>query len=253
MLPRSANSSSGPDGKPFKGRINSAKIPVQENPVVVTFPSPATIKGRLVDAHGEPVKNIEVELILEETRGWEAAFKSSHSVRVVPDEKGHFEMTGIAPRRYVLAVHASVPPGRYAPDEYPPAFYPGVADRTQASVIEIKEGQHAELSDFALPDRLIPEVVEGTVVWPDGRAVQNAYLSAEDTDFPGWSSVADGPVAADGRFALPLFAGRRYVIRATTYEDQHGRKSLWKLETKPVEILLDSKSTPLALRMSELS
>jgi hypothetical protein len=64
--------------------------------------------------------------------------------------------------------------------------------------------------------------------------------------------VASVPIAPDGRFALPLFAGRHYVIRAVTNKDQQGRESLWPIEIKPVEVFVNSQSKGLTLRMSAL-
>src|SRR4029453_17584720 len=163
------------------------------------LPNPATLKGRLVDVLGKPQANVEVELILEETRGWEAASKSPFSIRARSDSQGRFEISGIAPQRYVLAIHASSPPHQYDQYKYPPAFYPGTGDRNLATVIAIREGQQAELSDFVLPERLVPEIVRGIVVWPDDQAVRDGLLTAEDLDFPGWSYVASGTIARDGR------------------------------------------------------
>jgi hypothetical protein len=249
-----ASSSNDSNGKPLRGGLNSLPTPVKGEQTIVTLPDPAALKGRIVDSRGRPLPKVEVELIFEEARGWEAARKSPYSLRATSDPEGRFEITGLSPRRYVLAVHASSPPrsSEETESEYPPAFYPGTGDRNLASVIEIKEGQQAELLDFVMPERLTPETVEGIVVWPDDRAVQGGSVLAEDGDFPGWTYVASVPIAPDGRFALPLFAGRHYVIRAVTNKDQQGRESLWPIEIKPVEVFVNSQSKGLTLRMSAL-
>jgi hypothetical protein len=244
-----AASNNDPNGKPLQGRINSSPTSADGEPITVTLPYPATLQGRLVDALGKPQANVEVELILEETRDWETAFKSPLSIRVRSDSRGMFKMAGLAPRRYVLAIHASSPPRQYEQYEYPPAYYPGTGNRNFATVIPIGEGQQVELSDFVLPERLVPEIVQGIVVWPDDRPVQSGSVTVEDLDFPGWTHVASGPIAPDGRFELPLFVGRRYVIQAVTNKDQEGRDLLWLLEAKSAEILVDAKSRGLKVLM----
>jgi len=119
-------------------------------------------------------------------------------------------------------------------------------------VIVIREGQQTQLSNFVLPERLVPETVKGIVVWPDDRAVQDGFFRVEDLDFPGWSHVAEGSITPDGRFEARLFVGRRYVIKVMTQKDQEGRDLLWRLETKPEEFLVDPKSEALKLRMPVL-
>jgi len=245
-----ASSSNDPYGKPLRASVNSLPTPADRERIVVALPYPATLKGRLVDSLGKPQADVEVELILEEARGWEAARRFSPKAR--SNSQGIFEMSGLSPRRYVLAIHASSPPLQYEKYAYPPAFYPGTGDRNLAEVIVIKEGQQAELSDFVLPPRLVPEIVRGIVVWPDGRPVQSAFFRVEDLDVPGWTDVGSGPIATDGRFEASLFAGRRYVIRAETRKDQEGRDVLWRLEAKPTEFLVDPKSEELKLRMPAL-
>ena len=246
-----AASDNDPNGKRLRGRINSSPASVDGEQITVTLPYPATLKGRLVDPLGKPQADVEVELILEETQGWEAASKSPFSIRARSNSMGLFEISGLAPRRYVLAVNVSSPPRQYGHD-HPPAYYPGTANRNLAAVIAIREGQEVELSDFVLPERLTTEIVQGIVVWPDDRPVQSGSVTVDDLDFPGWSYVASSPIATDGRFELPLLVGRRYVIQAVTTKDQEGRDLLWLLEAQPAELLVDPKSKGLKVHMPVL-
>ncbi|HET9943640.1 MAG TPA: hypothetical protein VFR05_09880, partial [Terriglobia bacterium] len=242
-----ASSRNDPYGKPLRASVASPPTPADRERILVALPYPATLKGRLVDALGKPQPDVEVELIPEETRRWEAGRIFSPKAR--SNSQGIFEISGLSPRRYVLAIHASSPPVQSEKYAYPPAFYPGTGDRNLAEVIVIKEGQQAELSDFVLPPRLVPEVVRGVAVWPDGRPVQSGFFAVEDPDFPGSTYVANGPIAVDGRFEMSLFVGRRYAIQAMTDKDQEGRGVSRILQTKPAEFRVDSKSEELRLRM----
>jgi len=245
-----AGSGKDPDGKQLRGRVSSSITPVQSEQTVVTLPSPATLKGRLVDDRGRPVTNVAVELIPEETRKWQELNGSPYYQRSTSDGEGRFEISGLVPHRYLLALHASSPP--YATSErveFPPAFYPGTSDRNQAAVIEIKEGARLEIANFVLPAPLSLESVDGVAVWPDGRVVESGFVEVEDVDFPEWTSVSSGTIRPDGHFTLRLYQGRRYVIRATTYKDREGRESLWPIETQSDKIFVDAQSKRPELRM----
>jgi hypothetical protein len=113
--------------------------------------------------------------------------------------------------------------------------------------VEVAEAGTVELTDFRLPAPLIPQKVEGTVVWNDGNPVQDGEFFVEDSEFPGWSHVVSGPVGKDGRFSASLFQGRRYVIFATTSTGDDGNPLLLLRQTGPVEVLVTGKPDPIKL------
>jgi len=130
------------------------------------------------------------------------------------DEKGEYELEEIPPGRYLLGINLSSSPDDEQP--YPRTFYPGVTDRSRATVIEIGLGQKLKDIDIHLPPQAIAYLVRGFVVWPDGSLAKAVDIYLEDVDYPGWCvNGCAGKTDEQGRFELKGFAGYKYRVVST--------------------------------------
>ncbi|HXM50089.1 MAG TPA: hypothetical protein VN956_19770 [Pyrinomonadaceae bacterium] len=130
------------------------------------------------------------------------------------DEKGEYELEKIPAGRYLLGINLSSSPDDEQP--YPRTFYPGVTDRSRATVIEIGLGQKLKDIDIHLPQQAIAYLVRGFVVWPDGSLAKAVDIYLEDVDYLGWCvNGCAGKTDEQGRFELKGFAGYKYRVVST--------------------------------------
>ena len=174
------------------------------------------ISGALVDADGNPVKRTNrdqpsvVDLISIDETG-NPRFSRLESV----DEQGRFTFDEVEPGRYLLGINIAYNPSERAP--YQPTWHPGVADKSQATIIEV--GRAAKLTGYTikLPGKLTPHRLQGVIYWPDGRPVPMAQVYLESEDHPGYCVNDCRSTDLNGRFELIGYEGTKYRIIASIY------------------------------------
>jgi hypothetical protein len=175
------------------------------------------ISGRIVDSNGHPVKKAVVVLIRADAEG-RVSMGDEVAVDYVDNEQGRFEMGKISPGEYLLGLSITSSPD--AEEPYPTTYYPGVRDRSQATLLRI--GLAEKLPDLvlSLPAKLRERTVQGVVVWPDGSPAAGAEVHLSDQDHP--ELIANGTVEVDasGRFKLIGYEGIRYWVLASTYDSK---------------------------------
>src|SRR5262249_14594527 len=99
---------------------------------------------------------------------------------------------------------------------YPRTFYPGVADRSQATIVEIGLGEKLENIDIRLPAEVTKYQIHGFVTWPDGSLAKGVDVYLEDINYPGWCvNGCNGKTDAAGRFELEGFNSYTYRLVST--------------------------------------
>jgi hypothetical protein len=173
------------------------------------------ISGRIVDAEGNPVKKAKIVLIKPDIEGY-LSMRNEIAADYVNDEKGRFELNQIPPGEYLLGLNVTFSPD--ADEPYPPTYYPGVRERTQATRIKVGLGEKLREYILRLPPKLSERVIEGVVVWPDGSPAVGAHVHLTDQNHPGW--IANGTVEteASGRFTLIGYEGVSYWVLANIYK-----------------------------------
>jgi Tissue inhibitor of metalloproteinase. len=168
------------------------------------------ISGRVMEPEGRRLPKVMVELIPVEASDKVSWTRTDNTYA---DEQGAFELSEVAPGRYLLGINIGRSPDAETP--YARTFYPGVTDRSQATVIEIGLGQKFEDMDIQLPMKLVERTVSGQVVWPDGSPAVKVDINLEDINHPGWC-VNGCEVETDnnGRFTLRGFEGYTYKLQA---------------------------------------
>lgn len=186
------------------------------------------VSGKVVQANGEPAKEVQVNLALgeDEEKYW----------YTWTDKEGRYEFPRVQPGGYLLGFNL-----RWAPDKddpYPKTYYPGVKTRSEASLITVGEGEKLKGYDMTLPPRLSERELKVTVVWPDGSAavgVGVGYQVNSEVSSPGERIETD----EQGTAVLRVFENYRYIIYSTAERNEKD------FHSKPIEVLVDKNLKPL--------
>jgi hypothetical protein len=109
--------------------------------------------------------------LFADEQGTEPQFRSER----LSDAKT-FKFSFLPPGRYYLGFNLHDGPGIDSP--YPEFYYPGVADRSKATVITLTQGQKISDLTFDRPLRLAERMLEGVAVWPEGRPyIENCSIT----------------------------------------------------------------------------
>src|SRR5262249_17757150 len=130
------------------------------------------------------------------------------------DADGRFHFDNLEMGQYVLGFNLRTPP--YAHDwygkrvPYDRSFYPGVADRSKATIVTLESSRDVNGLEFRLPPVLNPVIIRGRVIAQDGSPVR-ATVSLLDLDYLGETAQVDTVrTSADGIFGIQGAEGRRY-------------------------------------------
>lgn len=191
------------------------------------------VSGRIVDANGEPGKEVQVNLALADDpeKEWSAW----------TDDEGRYSFHMVQPGNYLLGLNL-----RWGPDKNDPyrrTYYPGVSNKSEAGLIVVGEGEKLKGYDLTLPPRLIERELKVMVVWPDGKPAAGASVRVEMSEATSLGQA----VKADekGSAVLKLFDKYRYIVIASTErgdKDVHG---------EPVELLVEKEMKPLKFVLNQ--
>lgn len=170
-----------------------------------------SLSGKVLDENGEPASKIRIDLVPSNQIGER---QQKDTLSIVADDNGRFEFNAIPPGEYFLGIRLSRLALLTFP--YPRTFYPSTQDLSKADAIAIREGTSLEGYDLQLTEKLRSRMIEGVVLWPDGRGVSDARICAEEVEHvEGSSCNNDGlKVEEDGRFSFSGLEGLRYLVRA---------------------------------------
>lgn len=167
------------------------------------------ISGKVIDADGHPVRNIEVEIISIFVINPDY-FEGSESANT--DSNGEFVSYNVPPGLYTISVNYSNPPEDISP--FPPTFYPNVKSREEAQIFEMTLGGKIENLEFRMPAKLQKRVLKGSVFWKNGTPAigVSVYLKERLHDV----CCVNNEVTTDakGHFETHGFEGREYRVWA---------------------------------------
>ena len=191
------------------------------------------VSGRVVDAAGEPAKEVQVNLLWggDADKYW----------YTWTNEEGRYEFHMVQPGNYLLGFNLKWAPD--AKDPYPKTFYPGVKTRSEAALLTLDEGEKLKGYDLTLPPLLRQRELKVTVVWPDGKPAANVMVHYEMNDA---TSLGDRVDTDDkGTAVIRLFENYYYIIAADT---KHNNK---EVHSPAVEVFIDKNLKPLRLVLSK--
>lgn len=199
------------------------------------------ITGKVLDAHGMPAADVLMELI-PATR--EIGTYGSY---VRTDKEGRYVMKLLKPSRYHLGVRIAGSAGAtYVP--YPQIYYPGVKERSDATIISIAEGQRIELDELVLGPRFIERTLNGTVVDEDGKPVAAATVWLKERQYIDSDMPYRRETDNEGRFSFPVYEGIKYSLNA--YLDIADRR---EKSSAPFELVISSNQEPVKLVLKKVS
>ncbi len=171
------------------------------------------ITGQVLDAEGKPVRKAKVVLISPKAEGYLTMGDEVASDYIHNDPQGRFEFEQVPPGEYHLGLNVTFSPD--ADEPYLPTYYPGVTERSLATVIKVGLGQKLKDYVLRLPPRLVERAVQGFVLWPDGTPAAGAEVYLADRKHPGWIANGTTKTDAQGRFTLVGFDGITYWVLAS--------------------------------------
>jgi hypothetical protein len=128
----------GADGMQF----NAFKVSSGKNDFQLRLLPAGRIEGKVTDRDGEPVKDIQVQVLAEQVlqghKQWQARNASS------TDDDGSYEVADLLPGRYIVFANGHTLPAQSwnAPREVSaPTYFPNAVDLASAQAIDIAPGQ----------------------------------------------------------------------------------------------------------------
>ncbi|MEW6208386.1 MAG: hypothetical protein AB1631_08460 [Acidobacteriota bacterium] len=196
------------------------------------------LSGKVVDSMG---RSVPAKIYLVSVDSPDQSFTGYE------EAEGGFEIEGIPPGRYRLYVNLKDRFSRSEDEEL--YFYPGVSEKSKATIIEMGIGQGVNIESFYLPPKIKTHTLKGTVVYPDGRPAENVRVfmikDEGSTSYQPIWSLPDAQTDAEGRFELQGFKGNTYKIAAQ--DNMTDRKPRF---SEPLKITLDKDIENLRLVLS---
>jgi hypothetical protein len=166
--------------------------------------------GKVIDAEGKPVSHTYVEILSVNAKRPNGYIGKEYTNT---NSDGTFYAYNITPGLYTLSVNYSNPPSDRTP--FPTVFYPGVKDRSQAAIVEIRTGEEISDFEFRLPHPLEQRIIKGSVVWADGTPAVRVEVHLKDRDYDSCCINTGVKTDEQGNFLQIGYQDRSYRIWAS--------------------------------------
>ena len=213
------------------GPISTLELAPEEqvNVRLVLWPNP-TVRGKVVDAFGDPIAKVSVRAFIQTFVGGHA--KLLPHLAAATNDLGEYSVS-LVPRTYFIAIPNVGLPAQSRRNEvldplisagYPTTFYPTGSTAATAAALELQAGETRSGIDFVLVKSRALRVA-GVVVGFESRKEPievRLVPSATGSDTRGLE-VARSYTAADGSFEFAMVPPGAYSIRAVAYPTQTQR------------------------------
>jgi len=221
------------------GAVLSLRPGERVSDVLFRMTASGVVTGRMTNEDGEPMVSAQVVALqrpseeeLEDegaspSRKWRLQAAGSAQT----DDRGQYRLFGLDPGEYYLkAVDSSeANPNGFGNEaswireligsEYAPAYYPGVAQATQAQVVSVKAGDEVQ-ADFLMQRSKTVEIA-GHVVGRGGPA-NNAWVNLKLAGVDDYGFERQTRTDEKGRFELKGVPPGSYVIFVFQRDEENG-------------------------------
>ncbi|MCM3874730.1 MAG: hypothetical protein ND895_28890 [Pyrinomonadaceae bacterium] len=194
------------------------------------------ISGTIVDPSGIVPEDVEPELIPVDKELKDDNFRS---VRL--GDFRRFKFSFLPPGRYYLGFNMGSGPSIMEP--YPEFYYPGLEQRSKATVITLSEGQKVSNIYLPRPVRLAERMIEGYASWPDGRPFISKCGIQLQNPKTGYREGNCVDSDARGYFIIKAIEGQTYELSASTTSG----KSVALVNSKPIVVKVGKENIPVKL------
>lgn len=164
------------------------------------------LRGKVLDTAGNGMKDVCLSVV--PAQGKPAKYFSESDCT---DKDGAFEIVGIPPGSYVIAINKD---GKISSSEpFPTFYYPNVFEREKAAVIIIGAGHFLEGINIYVSRMEETIAVEGVALYSDGKPVieGSVQFEAEKTS-AGIDGKARARTDSTGRFAIKILKGLKGTL-----------------------------------------
>lgn len=224
-----------PKGLGMRDRDEKVKV-ADRGCAVVHFwlESNAKLGGRVINPQGLPVAKAEIVLVQADKERYQGYADYAYA-----DENGGYSFKLIPAGRYVLQMRYDGMSSQTRP--FPVMYYPGTADKSQARVFTIAEGETIDL-DIKVPPLSSEVEIRGQVVWPDGKPATTANVGY-GTEGISYAAAVD----EQGRFSFKAYDG--ITIGLSAYVETEKGKYV-RADAGPVIAGVNTEPIKLVLRPS---
>jgi len=168
------------------------------------------VSGKVFGADGRALPNVCLSLL---PKGSAAARSRLFDCT---DEQGRYAVREVPRGEYVMVVNFD---GKISSDApFPKAYYPGVFDKERAAVLSIANGDRLEDVDIHIPSQETRNVIQGVLLYSDGRPVADEFVEFKAGSAPeGYSGEVHTKTDAQGRFSLNVLQGLKGRIYGFMY------------------------------------
>jgi len=198
-------------------------------------------KGRVVDARGQPIEGLTVDLTapagLEQPIGPER-------IRAVTNREGAYEFARVPPGRFVVGLNTQR--DREGGLPMPRIFHPGVERLTEATRVTLAGGERVALRDLVVPATVVYAQITGIVLAPNGALSPGARVYLKGPSAADY--ILTEPAIADdqGRFVVSVLSGREYRI----FAERTQRSDRVRIESSdPIAVTAAANLPPLTLAL----
>lgn len=196
--------------------------------------SNARIGGRVINPAGLPVKNAALTLIDVDKPRFQGYTDYAYG-----DENGDYSFKMIPPGRYVILLrYDGMMTSQHRP--FPVIYYPGMADKSQARVFTIQEGETIDL-EIKVPPLPAETEIRGQVVWPDGKPASAAnvgYMIPNDSVFYGLKLDEAGRFSFKAYNGMTLGVGATFEVAKGKYAQGNSGPFVVGVNTEPIKLVL---------------
>jgi protocatechuate 3,4-dioxygenase beta subunit len=185
----------------------------------ITLPPSGAISGRVVDASGDPVEGVGVQLLQLQFAGNRRLLIPVAGVgRRLTNDQGRYRLYGVPPGRYLVMAGLTVdPPAQSAailPPGYTSTFAPDTPDPSAAKTVAVNLSDQIEGVDISLA-RVAAFRISGTVLDSHGAPLRTGMLLSRSQRSGALMMEPLSVIAgADGRFDIPNVPAGEWVLQA---------------------------------------